>query len=544
MPMIGTMSLRMRGAVFVREQVAGGRREMVMGSVVRIARVMASVAVVVAMAGAACGQDLQEAVRGLVASKKLGDAKVGICLMDAHSKSVLASVNAGETFIPASNMKLLTSGAAMMVLGPDFAFRTEFLLDGDRLVIRGAGDPSLGDPEVLRRSESKMTVDDVVRSLAGALPKANVNTIREIVVDDRVFDRQFVHPTWNPDNLHLAYSAQVAGINFHANVLNVFPRPNPSGGTPLFTTQPSAAWLRVDASRAKTAAKGNNSVWLMREGDGSNSFVMRGEVAKASQQPISVTINDPPMWFGQLFATALGEAQVTITGAAGAAETAAAGLPPTAVRLAGETEALDGGRVLAVVSTPIDEVMRRCNVDSENLYAESLMKRMGHAVTHEPGSWNNGATVLRMMLTQELGPDAASTTTIADGSGLSRENRVSPSVLARWLTDIAGKEWADQYVDSLAAPGRGTLERRFQGAKLTNEVRAKSGYIKGVRSLSGYVTDPTSGDRLVFVVLINNLPMGGFEAAHNEARELHEDIVKLLDRTLTRRAERKAEMAR
>jgi D-alanyl-D-alanine carboxypeptidase len=121
---------------------------------------------------------------------------------------------------------------------------------------------------------------------------------------------------------------------------------------------------------------------------------------------------------------------------------------------------------------------------------------------------------------------------------------VSPSVLARWLTDIAGKEWADQYVDSLAAPGRGTLERRFAGAKLTNEVRAKSGYIKGVRSLSGYVTDPTSGDRLVFVVLINNLPMGGFEAAHNEARELHEDIVKLLDRTLTRRAERKAEMAR
>ena len=117
MPMIGTMSLRMHGAVFVREQVAGGRREMVMGSVVRIARVMASVAVVVAMAGTVCGQDLQEAVRGLVASKKLGDAKVGICLMDAHSKTVLASVNAGETFIPASNMKLLTSGAAMMGAG-------------------------------------------------------------------------------------------------------------------------------------------------------------------------------------------------------------------------------------------------------------------------------------------------------------------------------------------------------------------------------------------------------------------------------------------
>jgi D-alanyl-D-alanine carboxypeptidase/D-alanyl-D-alanine-endopeptidase (penicillin-binding protein 4) len=294
--------------------------------------------------------------------------------------------------------------------------------------------------------------------------------------------------------------------------------------------------MRIDASRAKSANKGNNSVWLVREGDGSNSFVMRGEVAKASQQPISVTINNPPQWFGQLFATALGEVNVTITGSQ-----TMAGMPPASVRVAEIGEKLDGGRVLAVVSTPIDEVMRRCNVDSENLYAECLMKRMGHEVTREPGSWSSGGTVLRMMLTQELGPDAASTTTIADGSGLSRENRVSPSVLARWLSDIASKPWADQYVDSLAGPGRGTLEKRFAGAKLTNEVRAKSGYIKGVRSLSGFVTDPKSGERLVFVVLVNNLPMGGFEEAHNEAKELHEDVVKLLDRTLVRRAERSAE---
>jgi D-alanyl-D-alanine carboxypeptidase/D-alanyl-D-alanine-endopeptidase (penicillin-binding protein 4) len=514
---------------------AVARWEIAMAAV-RVGRLVSVVAAMVLAAGSACAQDLQEAVRGLVASKKLGNATVGICLIDTKSKTVLASLNAGEAMIPASNMKLLTSGAAMMVLGPEFAFRTEFVLDGDRLVIRGAGDPSLGDPEVLRRSDSKMTVDDVVRSLAEALPKANVKSISEIVVDDRVFDREFVHPTWNPDNLHLAYSAQVSGLNFHANVLDVFPRPNPAGGTPTFSTQPSAAWMRIDASRAKSANKGNNSVWLVREGDGSNSFVMRGEVAKASQQPISVTINNPPQWFGQLFATALGEVNVTITGSQ-----TMAGMPPASVRVAEIGEKLDGGRVLAVVSTPIDEVMRRCNVDSENLYAECLMKRMGHEVTREPGSWSSGGTVLRMMLTQELGPDAASTTTIADGSGLSRENRVSPSVLARWLSDIASKPWADQYVDSLAGPGRGTLEKRFAGAKLTNEVRAKSGYIKGVRSLSGFVTDPKSGERLVFVVLVNNLPMGGFEEAHNEAKELHEDVVKLLDRTLVRRVERSAE---
>jgi serine-type D-Ala-D-Ala carboxypeptidase/endopeptidase (penicillin-binding protein 4) len=497
---------------------------------------MATVAVMtlISSAGTVFAQrgTLQEEVRSLIQSKKLDGARVGVMLMDAKSKSTLAAVRDDDAFIPASNMKLLTSGAAMMILGSDFSFRTELVLSGKTLIVKGDGDPALADPEVLRLSDTKMTVDDVLATLATSVTKAGLTSIEGIVVDDRVFDRTYVHSTWNKENLHLPYSAQIAGLNFHANVLSVFPRPNPAGAgsPPLFETQPSAAWMRIESSKAKTVKQGNNSVWLIRDAGDLNNFAMRGEVRTPSRSPISVTVNNPPLWFGQLLASSLIKNGITI-----ADQRLMPGGVPVGVRLATADDRFETSQVLAVVNTPIGEVLERCNTDSENLYAESLLKRMGNKVTGEPGSWTNGAAVLRMMLSQELSPQAASSTIIVDGSGLSRENRVTPATIATWLSTITEKPWSQEFIHSLAQPGEGTLEHRFQNTKLASKVYAKSGYIKGVRSLSGYVTSEDESDILVFSILINDLPQGGFEASHAAAKDLHEEIVKLLDRTIARR---------
>lgn len=484
----------------------------------------------VAQAALGAGQ-LQDEVRDLIQSSKLGAARVGVCLMDPRDGTLLASYNAYEPFTPASNMKLLTSGAAVMVLGPDFVFKTEVALDGTKLIIKGSGDPALGDPEVLKRGDKNLTVDDMLRTVAGALPKAGITSVSEVIVDDRVFDREFVHPRWNKENLHLAYSAPVAGINFHTNVLSVFPKPHPSGpgATPLYSTQPDVSWLRIDTSKARTISKGSNTVWLARNGD-DTSFIMRGDVAVQAKVAADVTLGEPPIFFGRVMATNLISAGVKI-----ADQTVVGSNIPTNVRVVQSDEAINDGRVLAVISTPIDEVLRRCNVDSENLYAESLFKRMGHAITKEPGSWTNGAAVLRMMLSKELGPEAAASTTVSDGSGLSPDNKVSPHTVAAWLSDISKKSWGPTFIHSLATPGEGTLEKRFRTTKLRNQVYAKSGYIKGVRCLSGFVNDPASGESLVFSILINDLPSGGSEIEHMESKKLHEEIVELLDKTLAKR---------
>jgi D-alanyl-D-alanine carboxypeptidase/D-alanyl-D-alanine-endopeptidase (penicillin-binding protein 4) len=482
---------------------------------------------------AACGHVLAQAgslgdeVARLVNGRKLSNARVGVSIVDLETETALASLNAQEPFTPASNMKLLTSGAALLVLRPGFSFATEIIRDGDRLIIRGAGDPALADPAVLSKMEPKLSAGDVLAVLAGAVSKAGMTEVREIIVDDRVFDREYVHPTWPADQLDRGYCAEVCGLNFHANVLAFFPRPNPEGaGTPpLFSMQPEAPWLRIDV-RARTVADGKNSVWITRE-DASNQFTLRGDVRFPAQVPVEVTYHNPAEFFGRLLAQQLVTAGIRVAPMPGGVQ------GDRAVRLAGEQEQLPAGAAIAVIRTPITEVLHRCNSDSENLYAESLLKRMGHAVTREPGSWANGASVLRMMITERIGAHAAAATTITDGSGMSRQNLVAPATLTAWLGNIAADTaLADTFIESLAVPGQGTLRARFQNTRLQNQLHAKSGYITGVRTLSGYLTHE-NGRRVAFSIMCNDVTT---DEERREALELHEDVIKLADRWLSQRA--------
>ncbi|MBS0197515.1 MAG: D-alanyl-D-alanine carboxypeptidase/D-alanyl-D-alanine-endopeptidase [Planctomycetes bacterium] len=474
-----------------------------------------------AFAGCAIGQvnELTDDAKRAMSTHKFGEARVGICIFDGKSGTMLANVRAEEGMTPASNMKLLTSGAAVLVLGPDFSFRTELIQDGDRLIFKGDGDPSLADPELLERMDPKMTVGDMLSTVAAAASKAGMTQARELVIDDRVFDRQYVHPTWPADQLSRNYCAEVSGLNFHANVLHVFPSPSPDGpGSPAaYSLQPDARWLRFDV-RARTVAEGNNSAWLTREENGTK-FVIRGEVRNRSLSPIEVTIHDPATFAGKLLARSINQAGIS--------------LPDDAVRLADADEKLDGGKTIAVINTPIAEVLKRCNTDSMNLYAECLLKRVGHKLTNEPGSWSNGAAVLRMVLAEKLG-EAAAGTVVADGSGMSRDNLVAPATFARWL-DVVGRDpkAGAAYKNSLAEIGSGTLRKRFQGMKLRNHLQAKSGYINGVRTLSGFLTDPETGRQITFSVMVNNIKN---DEQHRDALELHEQIVKIADTWLTQRS--------
>jgi D-alanyl-D-alanine carboxypeptidase/D-alanyl-D-alanine-endopeptidase (penicillin-binding protein 4) len=181
--------------------------------------------------------ELNDDIRHLVNGGKLGNAKVGISIIDEDSGLVLGALNGDRPLIPASNMKVLTSGAAIMILGPDFVFRTELIRKGNSLIIRGDGDPALADPEVLDETEPRMTADDVLEFLANAARKDGMTSAEELIVDDRVFDREFLHPEWPEKNLMMPHSAQISGLNFHANVLSIFPKPSREGvgRPPTFT---------------------------------------------------------------------------------------------------------------------------------------------------------------------------------------------------------------------------------------------------------------------------------------------------------------------
>jgi len=460
---------------------------------------------------------LDSDLRALFKHIDLGTAEVGVIVIDPHSNKVLASHNPDVALIPASNQKLLTSGAALLTLGESFAFRTELLLDGSRLIIRGSGDPGLGDPVLLDRSSPPMTVDDLLARLANGVADRAGTEITEIIADDRVFDRQYAHPSWPDKDLNRWYCAEVGGLGFHTNVISAYVTPSPDGigAPPRVILQPSAPVVTLK-NRARTISTGSNSAWIARPA-ANNRFTLYGDVHRPALAPIRAAIHEPPLFMANLVRHALKDAGLTVPGS-------------NAVRLANDRDQFENPELAAVVATPLIEVLRRCNTDSHNLYAEALVKRIGHEVTTDAGSWANGAAVIRMLLSEHLGPEHATGVHIADGSGMSRDNRVSPATLAAWLDHFSDDpELFEPFVASLAAPGEGTLTSRFKRVELQNMVRAKSGYLTGVYSLSGYVIDPATSRRVVFSMIINE----GKRSSGN-AKRFHEAFVADIDSWLVK----------
>ena len=464
----------------------------------------------------ALGQTLQRRIEGLIRDAGVGDARVGVRVVDLETGQSVVSRDADTPFIPASNMKLLTSGAALMTLGPDHVYRTEIALDGTTVIVRAGGDPAFADPEVLRNTEPRLNTDDFLRTLVRAIEGKLDGPCAEVIVDDRVFDREFVHPSWDPNDLNKRYAPQVSGLCFHGNLLAIFVSPAP-GGAPSVQTQPSAGWIAIE-NRARTVGAGANTHWASREPT-ANRFTLFGDVRSTPPIPLNTPTHDNALLFGQLLADRLVRAGTPVGGAS------SIGLaPPAAVRTATPDEDLPAGRLCAVVTTPISEVLTRCNTDSANLYAEALLKLIGHEVTHEPGSWSSGASVLRMLLQERLGSPAAASTVIADGSGLSHENLVTPRTLTDWLANLAvDQSLREPFMLSLATPGRGTFTRRFGGMDFDNHVAGKSGVLTGVRTLSGYVVG-REGRVVAFSILANDVPSGSGPKATRLADRIVEQI--------------------
>ena len=142
--------------------------------------------------------DLRDDVAILVEGAAMPNATIAVSVRDAAGDSALVSINAEERMIPASNMKLLVTGAALHALGADFKFRTKLIRDGDRLVIVGDGDPAFGDPVLLQ--QIPLDIEEFLATWVDEVVESGLEAVTEVLVDDRVFDRRFVHPSWPADH--------------------------------------------------------------------------------------------------------------------------------------------------------------------------------------------------------------------------------------------------------------------------------------------------------------------------------------------------------
>ena len=387
---------------------------------------------------------------------------------------------------PASNMKILTAGAALARLGADFRFVTRFVKtpDGD-LVVVGDGDPSWsgrffdGDPTA------------VMRRVAADLKSRGVVTVRNVVLDASRFDDVVVHADWPADQLERWYCAPVAGLVYNDSCWDVTVRPGArAGAAALVEISPSL--LRPGlVNRCETAAGGRGQIVHVGRANG-GALTVRGRVLKTSRGvTANLTVVDPVRFFGGALKAALEREGVVVTGRVrtGRAPAGAATVLFVRSRLR---------RALGVMLT-----------NSQNLYAECIFKRLGVGTFGDAG--RVGAAALARNGVDIGGLEWR------DGSGLAHTNRVT----ARTLYDVL-QRWRDEpaFVEALAAGGTGTLRKRYR--ELGDRVRAKTGTIRGVSALSGYVTGRRGG-RHVFVILCTG-------RSRARARALQDRIVARLSR--------------
>jgi D-alanyl-D-alanine carboxypeptidase/D-alanyl-D-alanine-endopeptidase (penicillin-binding protein 4) len=468
-----------------------------------------------------------EATRSALRRSGLESSSIAYCIVDAASAASLAEHRAHEPMIPASNAKILTTGAALEALGAGFEFRTYAALDESttppRLWIVGSGDPAFGDDE-LARATPELSVEGILRQWAAALRAKGVGRIGELVVDDRIFDRS-PHPAgWPLEQYGNGYCAETWGLNANRNMIDLVAVGR--GGSVALELAPDYG-LRVVRNTASVRPKSKFSIAVARPID-SNDLTVRGTLDRDRSSPLGLTVHDTPSLVAALAARILESAGVEVA----------------SHRLARPDDPAPVGRVLEPVhATPIATVLERANTDSENLYAEALLKRLGAAASNASGaapggegwiagSWANGCDALRSGLTRRLGEESIRAWRTVDGSGLARDNRVDAHGTCRWLASFAREPGlAPSYFGSFAIAGRtGTVRRRFQTLEDSPvEVRCKTGYIRGVSCLSGLAIGP-GGRAIAFSVLGNGLEAGD---RVSRAKALQEAIVLRVVEELT-----------
>ncbi len=477
----------------------------------------------------------QSDCESVLAGAVLGNTRISVMVRDLNTGQVVVEINPDAPRVPASNMKLLTTAAALDRLGPDFRFNTrleavatpaDLRVQGDTgisLRVVGAGDPGFGDPTLLAAAGRNVRelIELWTQAAAARLATSGHASYDRLLVDDRVMDHTWTHPKWPSDQLNYHYCAQVSGLNFHENLMSVVPTPaSAKGATPSIAVFPRFRGLDT-TNRAKT---GDSDVFDIRRTPGSNRFSFNGTVRRKPRAPYRVTVHDPPMFFAAYFRDALQQAGVTVG---------------PEVRVADDDRSPAIGAPLHTVRTTLAGVLDRTNQNSQNMFAEALFKRLGHELTGEPGSFTHGAAAVRTFLRDRLSARTGlAGVVVSDGSGMSRDNRVTARVFVSLLTELhADPAMGPVFVASLAHGGHsGSLRKhRDKLRTLTGNVYAKSGYLGAsadyASTLSGYLVAP-DGRAWAFSFLFN-----GFRPPLSNAtiKRVQNDMLASLDASLVKK---------
>jgi serine-type D-Ala-D-Ala carboxypeptidase/endopeptidase (penicillin-binding protein 4) len=429
----------------------------------------------------------------------------GIALIDEGGRLVYGR-NESRLFIPASNAKLIVSAAASALLPPDWRVKTSVyggpivggVLQGD-LVLYGRGDPTM-DKRCYAADSTLAGVCDVdpfarFRQLVGALRARGVRVISgDIVGDGSYFEPTLVHPNWESFDLNWWYAAPVSGLGFHDNSIDFDWQPGPAVGAPAaIAINPDLGDVGFE-NRTLTVPPGGESDIGDRffRQPGTLQIWAEGTVALDNpRRTESFAVPDPNLYAARGLRQALLDAGIAVTGTT---RSTTDSLLYAQVRRAAP--------LAEVQSRPLRDWIFPILNTSHNCFAEMLLKQLGKQFG-KAGSWPEGLAVERRFLIDSVKVDSTQFS-LSDGSGLSSSNLVSPLAFTQLLRFMRRHPRFGAFAAGLPLAGMaGSLRNRFLATPLAGRVRAKTGSIARVQSLSGYI-ELGGGKALTFSVEANH----------------------------------------
>lgn len=426
----------------------------------------------------------------------------GVLAVSLDSGDTLFAHAPETPLTPASNVKLLTTAAALHHLGPDFRWETYVLSDGGvvdgtllgDLVLYGTGDPGLSE-----RFEASSAA--AFEGLASRLGESGVRRIHgDVVGDGSFFQGPLTHPDWDPADLNDWFAAPVGALSFNENVVTLRIESGPhDGAPPRVHTLPADPGLPIE----NLAVTGRGRLMIQRDHPLEPIRIV-GSIPRGGRDVWRrITVRDPARTAAQALRTALEDAGIEVMGRVRTAASAYDS-PLTGRRIWAPGAGAHAPRLLARHRSPaLREYVAVVNKESHNLFAEAMLKTLGRVVDGE-GSFQGGVRVVERFVRDHLGP-AASGAVLTDGSGLADSNRVGAATFVALLRYMAASpEWAPYWESLPEAGNRRELGRMYRTAAAGN-LRAKTGTIRGVSALSGIVRS-VGGERIAFSIIGNRVP--------------------------------------
>lgn len=450
----------------------------------------------------------------------------GVLIADRDTGEPLVSLNQDHFFTPASNAKIFTTALALATLGPDYRFRTTLeskgiigsdgRLGGD-LILVGRGDPDLSNRKFPydKSSDTAGPVDKVLSEMADATVAKGLREIDgDVVADDGYFPFDPYPAGWSVGDSFFRFGSPVSAIAFNDNTVSVYMRPG-AGATdaPATTVEPVGASDTFGVELATVGTSEKSGFAVVRQ-PGTNFLLLRGTISPG-HPPIRIDLAMPdPAKTAATELKALLEARgVRVTGAVRVQHSSppmsTASGDPILTPIDPATNPSNPTVLADHLSQPLIEIVRITNKVSQNLHAELLLRTVGREKLGV-GSTAAGLTVEKDFL--RTAGIADGDVSLSDGSGLARDDLVTPRAMVTLLGYVVRRPWGPAFLSTLPVAGvDGTLENRMRNTPAAGFIEAKTGAADHSRALSGYATT-RGGGYLVFSIFVNNTVQHGTDA--------------------------------